>query len=255
MAHCLRQLERSNGGQKSVRLAIKVLKKGLGDDTPAFQRVTHDFLKLIDESKDMEYDVFVGRVDEVVDRACDALLGVGAVPNFGDRIREGLRALIIMHWAPIGEPQAKGQSSNTISTKNGCVRVLVKNAPWSLHRAMNGEIEDDLKRDIEENVGFVDMCVCQLPKDDPMGKYSEIAGRLGVPVEMLDLFSLLNITAHAIAHEKKRGKPLPVIVASAESIKRFEHEGESKKSIRFCTFSCPRLSPLHAPTRSIAQNR
>ena len=249
--HCLRQLQRSNGGQESVDLAKEILEDGLGADTAEFQKLTRKFLEIIDESKGTEYDVFVRKVDDVLDRACYALEGVGAVPNFGDRIREKIRALVVKHWAPVGEPQAKNQRGNTISVSNGCVRVIAKNAPFSLHRATAGKISDKQKDDIVEAVGFVDKCVCQLPKDKPMEHYRKIAKKLGVSVEMLNLFSLLNITAHAIAHQMRNGRPLPVVVASAESIKLFNCKGESTIVHCSLTFPCTDTSITRRSGRNV----
>ncbi|EJK68031.1 hypothetical protein THAOC_10838, partial [Thalassiosira oceanica] len=233
--HCLEQLRRANFSKASVDHAETVFAQESSSNDPPFRKLIKEFLQLIDKSESMNNEEFVREVDNLVDRACDCFVGVNIVPNFGYRIREGIKCLVIKHWAPDKTPNAMGQKGNTCSTSNACLRQFAKSVPGSLHRSTTGEMSASLKEQVHDAIAFVDMCICQLPKDRPMERYSEIASMLGVTVEDFDLFCQLNITAHAIAHKKRTEQPLPLLVSSAGSAERFVSDEPVETSlVNYC---------------------
>jgi len=93
--HCLTQLRRANFSQDSVDFAKKVFTEESRRDDPPFRQLMREFLELVDKSDSMEYKVFVEKVDDLVDRACDLFIVSGVVPNFGYRIRDSIKCLVV----------------------------------------------------------------------------------------------------------------------------------------------------------------
>ena len=141
--------------------------------------------------------------------------------NLGDVLQELLSLIILKHYAPDScKDYTDGGEYNLIARDNPCIRAFLLLIARSLHKE-GGEVwTDDIAKSVNDKIAFTDMRVT-LPKskDTHQSEFEDCRKDCDISPGLFDLIGFLPYATQVKYHYLCRGKPIKVVVASAECYK------------------------------------